>query len=74
METYQVNPDLPTHGYSGPLKVSLGGHYDIAAQQFNEIGPKVEKDRPYSEEWNSMHTDSVNVFAVCYLKSLNSMR
>ncbi|KAF8955191.1 GMC oxidoreductase-domain-containing protein [Flammula alnicola] len=63
-ETYQVNPDLPTHGYSGPLKVSLGGHYDLSAQQFVEFGPKVEKDRSYSKEYNSMHADSLNVFAL----------
>ncbi|KXN81084.1 Alcohol oxidase [Leucoagaricus sp. SymC.cos] len=62
-ETYQVNPNLPTHGYSGPLKVSLGGHYDISAQQFLEFGPKIEKDRPYSKEYNSMHADSLNVFS-----------
>ncbi|KAF5310605.1 hypothetical protein D9619_007763 [Psilocybe cf. subviscida] len=62
-ETYGVNPGLPTHGYSGPLKVSLGGHYDLSAQEFNEIGPKVEKDRPYNKEYNTMHADSLNVFA-----------
>ncbi|KJA13768.1 GMC oxidoreductase [Hypholoma sublateritium FD-334 SS-4] len=62
-ETYQVNGGLPSHGYSGPLKVSLGGHYDISAQQFVEIGPKVEKNRPSSDECNTMGADSINVFA-----------
>ncbi|KAG1865880.1 GMC oxidoreductase-domain-containing protein [Suillus subalutaceus] len=25
LETYEVQPDLPTHGYDGPIKVSSGG-------------------------------------------------
>ncbi|PPQ90241.1 hypothetical protein CVT25_013000 [Psilocybe cyanescens] len=62
-ETYQVQPNLESHGYSGPLKVSLGGHYDISAQQFVEVGPKVETNRPYSEEYNTMHADSLNIFS-----------
>ncbi|KDR69413.1 hypothetical protein GALMADRAFT_919801 [Galerina marginata CBS 339.88] len=63
VETYQVKPEAPTHGYSGPLKVSLGGHFDLSSEQFSEIGPKIEKDRPYAEDINTMHADSLNVFA-----------
>ncbi len=63
-ESYQVNAGLQSHGYSGPVKVSLGGHYDISAQQFVEIGPKVERDRLSSDECNTMGADSINVFVV----------
>ncbi len=52
----------PVHGYSGPLRVSLGGHYDISAQRFVDIGKKVERDRPYSDDCNTMSADSINVF------------
>ncbi|KAL0953601.1 hypothetical protein HGRIS_004809 [Hohenbuehelia grisea] len=65
-ENYQVDPsdqNLSTHGYSGPLNVSLGGDFSLPAQQFLEIGSRIEQDRPISNDNNTLHPDSVNVFA-----------
>ncbi|KAJ6477262.1 alcohol oxidase-like protein [Mycena vulgaris] len=56
----------PTHGSSGPLKVSFGGDamLDIG-RQFLETGAKIEKDRPISDEGNGLDEDSINVFFRC---------
>ncbi|KAJ7668994.1 alcohol oxidase-like protein [Mycena rosella] len=65
-ETYEIDPDGPTHGSNGPLKVSFGGNemLDIG-KQFLDIGPKFDKDRPRSEEGNAFDEDSINVFFPC---------
>ncbi|CAK5272213.1 unnamed protein product [Mycena citricolor] len=63
-ETYEVDPARPTHGSTGPLRVSsLGGHtlFPIA-KEFLEIGPQVEKKRPLGKEGNSFGPESLNVF------------
>ncbi|KAJ6556755.1 GMC oxidoreductase-domain-containing protein [Mycena vulgaris] len=65
-ETYDIEPGKPTHGSSGPLKVSFGGDamLDIG-RQFLETGAKFEKDRPISDEGNGLDEDSINVFFRC---------
>ncbi|KAJ7045930.1 GMC oxidoreductase-domain-containing protein [Mycena alexandri] len=62
-ETYEIDPKKANHGSDGPLKVSYGGAeiLDIA-KQFLEIGPKFEKDRPWSDEGNGVNLASINVF------------
>ncbi|KAJ7136140.1 GMC oxidoreductase-domain-containing protein [Mycena epipterygia] len=62
-ETYEIDPKKPTHGSSGPLKVSYGGNeiLDIGTQLL-EFGPKIEKDRPFSNEGNGLDKESINVF------------
>ncbi|OCH86429.1 alcohol oxidase-like protein [Obba rivulosa] len=35
-ETYQVDPNQPGHGHSGPLKVSNGGYFDDVAKDWIE--------------------------------------
>ncbi|KAF8643245.1 hypothetical protein AX16_009134 [Volvariella volvacea WC 439] len=44
-ETYQVAPDQPTHGYSGPLKVSYGGMYTNVGSQFLDVASHYDKER-----------------------------
>ncbi|KAJ7187268.1 alcohol oxidase [Mycena filopes] len=62
-ETYEVNPKAATHGGSGPLHVSYGGAGLLEiAQQFLDIGPKVEKNRPVGPDGNDFTTKSINVF------------
>ncbi|KAJ6556780.1 GMC oxidoreductase-domain-containing protein [Mycena vulgaris] len=53
----------PTHGSSGPLKVSFGGDamLDIG-RQFLETGAKFQRDRPICDEGNGLNEDSINVF------------
>ncbi|KAJ7035908.1 alcohol oxidase [Mycena alexandri] len=52
-ETYEVDPKAPTHGASGPLHVSYGGAGFLEiGQQFLDIGPQVEKNRPVAADGN----------------------
>lgn len=68
---YEIDPKLPTHGSSGPLKASHGrlGEVLQICQEFSDIGPKFEKNRPTGEEGNGLDAASLNVF---YVSSLNS--
>ncbi|KAG2144022.1 GMC oxidoreductase-domain-containing protein [Suillus cothurnatus] len=55
VETYEVQPDRPTHGYSGPIKVSparckLGG-----GQEFIRVGTTYHK-RQYAEDTDDLET------------------
>ncbi|KAF5370974.1 hypothetical protein D9757_009895 [Collybiopsis confluens] len=63
-ETYEIDPTKPTHGGSGPLKVSHGGPDAVMeiGKQFLDVGPKVEKNRHVSDEGNAFDEKSVNVF------------
>ncbi|KAJ3968016.1 alcohol oxidase-like protein [Lentinula raphanica] len=49
-ETYQLQPDQPTHGYSGPLKVSRGGHVTNIGDQFLEVAAATDHDRLHTED------------------------
>ncbi|KAI0324556.1 alcohol oxidase-like protein [Cubamyces sp. BRFM 1775] len=56
-ETYQARPRQATHGYEGPLKVSYGGFFTEAAQEFLNVAAQYDKTRG--------HTDDVNDFFEC---------
>ncbi|TFK52445.1 hypothetical protein OE88DRAFT_1657716 [Heliocybe sulcata] len=51
-ETYQVAKDKETHGYSGPLSVSYGGHYTNIGQEFLQVAEKYDKGRGMTEDIN----------------------
>ncbi|KAF8997719.1 GMC oxidoreductase-domain-containing protein [Cyathus striatus] len=53
-ETYQIKEDEPTHGYSGPLKVSYGGAYTKAGRQFLEVAAQYDKERGSTHDPNAM--------------------
>ncbi|KAJ6624000.1 GMC oxidoreductase-domain-containing protein [Mycena sp. CBHHK59/15] len=53
-ETYQVKPGEPTHGYSGPLKVSSGGTYTNIGQQFLGVAGQYDKVRGITEDVNGL--------------------
>ncbi|KAJ6520923.1 GMC oxidoreductase-domain-containing protein [Mycena vulgaris] len=53
-ETYQVKPGEPTHGYSGPLKVSYGGAYTNVGQQFLEVARQYDTARGSTEDVNGL--------------------
>ncbi|KAI0066444.1 alcohol oxidase-like protein [Artomyces pyxidatus] len=62
-ETYQAQPDAPTHGYSGPLKVSYGGIFTNVGQQCFAAAQAIDSDRQLAHgfvEPNDL--TSVNVF------------
>ncbi|KAF4563892.1 hypothetical protein EYR36_003136 [Pleurotus pulmonarius] len=64
VETYEVDPSAPTHGSSGPLKVSYGGFFSDAGQQLLDIGPKYDKRRVLGKDGNACGVSSINTFAV----------
>ncbi|KAH9921114.1 alcohol oxidase [Fomitopsis serialis] len=54
METYQVAPDKPTHGYDGPLKISYGGVFTSAGKQFLEVAAQYDKSRGTTDDPSDM--------------------
>ncbi|KAG1750335.1 GMC oxidoreductase-domain-containing protein [Suillus paluster] len=55
LETYEVQPDRPTHGYSGPIKVSSGGRKLAVCDEFISVGMTYHKRR-YAEDTNDLET------------------
>ncbi|KAJ7126761.1 GMC oxidoreductase-domain-containing protein [Mycena epipterygia] len=53
-ETYQVKPGEPTHGYSGPLKVSYGGAYTNVGRQFLDVAHQYDTARGTTEDPNGL--------------------
>ncbi|KAJ7096512.1 glucose-methanol-choline oxidoreductase, partial [Mycena belliarum] len=53
-ETYQVKPGEPTHGYSGPLKVSYGGAYTNVGRQFLDVASQYDTVRGSTEDVNGL--------------------
>lgn len=53
-ETYQVKTDEPTHGYSGPLKVSHGGADTLVGKQFLDVAAEYDKERGSTEDVNDL--------------------
>ncbi|KIK35819.1 GMC oxidoreductase [Suillus luteus UH-Slu-Lm8-n1] len=55
LETYDVQPGRPTHGYTGPVKVSPGGHKLDICEEFVRVGMTYHK-RPYSDDTDDLET------------------
>ncbi|KAG2037025.1 GMC oxidoreductase-domain-containing protein [Suillus americanus] len=55
LETYEVQPDLPTHGYDGPIKVSSGGCKLGICDEFIQVGTTYHK-RQYADDTNDLET------------------
>ena len=58
-ETYQNAPNRPTHGYSGPLKVSYGGKRTNVGEDYLATVSKYDKTRVVVDDANRM-VDDVN--------------
>lgn len=54
METYQVAPDRPTHGYDGPLKISHGGLFTNMGKQFLDVAAQYDKTRSTTDDPSDM--------------------
>ncbi|KAI0744641.1 alcohol oxidase-like protein [Earliella scabrosa] len=54
-ETYEVAPDQPTHGYSGPLKVSFGGFYTEIGKEFLNVAAEYDKSRGPTDDLNALY-------------------
>ncbi|OJA18406.1 hypothetical protein AZE42_06390 [Rhizopogon vesiculosus] len=55
LETYEVQPDCPTHGYNGPIKVSSGGYKLSLGQELIDVGKAYHK-RPYADDTDDLET------------------
>ncbi|KAG2131588.1 GMC oxidoreductase-domain-containing protein [Suillus bovinus] len=55
LETYEVLPDRPTHGYDGPIKVSSGGCNIGISEEFIRVGTTYHK-RQYADDTNDLET------------------
>jgi alcohol oxidase len=55
-ETYEVTPDQPLHGYSGPLRVSHGGAFTNVGQQWLDVAAKYDKERAHTSDVNALHS------------------
>ncbi|KAG1748970.1 GMC oxidoreductase-domain-containing protein [Suillus paluster] len=55
LETYDAQPDRPTHGYDGPIKVSSGGFKVGVCDEFIHIGTTYHK-RPCSDDCDDLET------------------
>ncbi|KAJ6574745.1 GMC oxidoreductase-domain-containing protein [Mycena capillaripes] len=53
-ETYQVKPGEPTHGYSGPLKVSYGGAFTNLGQDFLDVATRYDLARGTTDDPNGL--------------------
>ncbi|KAJ3475836.1 hypothetical protein NLI96_g11572 [Meripilus lineatus] len=60
-ETFQPKKDQPTHGYSGPLKVSSEGVKFNIQEDFLHVFSEYEKNREKTDDGNTLSTN--NVFA-----------
>ncbi|KAJ7606674.1 hypothetical protein FB45DRAFT_807572 [Roridomyces roridus] len=65
-ETYELGPDLPTHGSNGPLKVTYGGGPGDSGiglwKEFVDVGSTIEEDRPVAADGHCFYKESINVF------------
>ncbi|KAG6329171.1 hypothetical protein ID866_9918 [Astraeus odoratus] len=55
-ETFTVAPNLPTHGYSGPTKISKGGGDPSMGQQFLDVGKAYDPTTPQVLDNNDLIT------------------
>ncbi|KAG0700761.1 GMC oxidoreductase-domain-containing protein [Suillus ampliporus] len=55
LETYQAKPDSPTHGYSGPIKVSRGGRELTVCNEFIKVGITYH-GRKFAEDTDDLET------------------
>ncbi|KAG1724258.1 GMC oxidoreductase-domain-containing protein [Suillus lakei] len=58
LETYEVQPDLPTHGYGGPIKVSSGGCKLDISDEFIHVGTTYHK-RQYADDTDDLETCNI---------------
>ncbi|KAG1799818.1 GMC oxidoreductase-domain-containing protein [Suillus plorans] len=55
LEKYEVQPDCPTHGYDGPIKVSSGGRRTGIFNEFIQVGTTYHK-RHYADDTEDLET------------------
>ncbi|KAG2755339.1 GMC oxidoreductase [Suillus brevipes Sb2] len=71
LETYEVQPGLPTHGYDGPIKVSSGGYKLGVADEFVHVGTTYHK-RQYADDTDDLET--CNTYSKRYIGGATGRR
>jgi hypothetical protein len=67
-----VKPNEPTHGYSGPLKVSYGGTYTNVGEQFLDVAQKYDLERGPTDDCNGLYTCDSYAVSPVYLFGMYS--
>ncbi|KAG2342547.1 FAD/NAD(P)-binding domain-containing protein [Suillus weaverae] len=74
LETYEVQPDRPTHGYDGPIKVSSGECKMGIAYEFIQVGTTYHK-RQYVDDTDDLETcntySSIAIFWLMYKRYID---
>ncbi|KAF4613896.1 hypothetical protein D9613_007491 [Agrocybe pediades] len=52
-ETYQPNPHHPSHGYSGPLKISFASGHRNVGEELIEVGTAIDKSQSRAPDLNA---------------------
>ncbi|KAG1849310.1 GMC oxidoreductase-domain-containing protein [Suillus tomentosus] len=68
LETYEVQPGHPTHGYNGPIKVSSGGCKVGVSDEFIQVGTTYHK-RHYADDTNDLET--CNTYSLMYKRYID---
>ncbi|KAI0043154.1 GMC oxidoreductase [Auriscalpium vulgare] len=61
-ETYQPQPDAPTHGCDGPLKVSYGGQYTNVGKEFLDVTRAFDHSRQTNDIADPNDLETINVY------------
>ncbi|KAJ3752171.1 GMC oxidoreductase-domain-containing protein, partial [Lentinula raphanica] len=65
VETYQIPSGSPSvHGFTGPIKVSRGGHETNIGREFLETAGQYDKDRISSSSADLQDFETLNVYGV----------
>ncbi|KIK39679.1 GMC oxidoreductase [Suillus luteus UH-Slu-Lm8-n1] len=73
LETYEVQPGLPTHGYDGPIKVSSGGYKLGISDEFIQVGTTYHK-RQYADDTNDLETCNTYSVRLMYIDGTTGKR
>ncbi|KAG2032664.1 hypothetical protein BDR03DRAFT_935896 [Suillus americanus] len=74
LETYEVQPDGPTHGNNGPIRVSYGGLKTGIWEEFVHVGTTYHK-RPYANDTDDLETcNTYSPVLVAYCEGGSRMR
>jgi alcohol oxidase len=66
VETYQIpSGDPSVHGFTGPIKVSHGGHDSNIGKDFLDAAARYDKDRGSSVDINDFTTTNVYGVSLC---------
>jgi len=63
-ETYQPNPNHPSHGSSGPLKISFASGHNNIGDNLIAVGTALDKSHSKTGDLNAFNTDAINHWAV----------